>query len=114
MSNFDLFDGEGLEYHHIQRLRAEQQRKEVMGKMDKLLRAQKTSYSSSRQCPWCGGALAGNFEKCMHCASPISWVSGIACKPGTRPEIQNCPRGHGLMRKWEGSMRCWTCGYPGK
>ena len=22
-----------------------------------------------------------------------------------------CPHGHGQMRKWDGGMRCWTCGH---
>ena len=25
-----------------------------------------------------------------------------------------CPRGHGMLRKWEGVLRCWTCGWPFK
>lgn len=23
----------------------------------------------------------------------------------------NCPYGHGELRKWEGKLRCWKCGY---
>ena len=23
-----------------------------------------------------------------------------------------CPRGHGALRAWQGSLRCWTCGWP--
>ena len=25
-----------------------------------------------------------------------------------------CPKGHGQLREWEGSLRCWKCGWPMK
>ena len=25
--------------------------------------------------------------------------------------IENCPHGHGLMRSWDGELRCWKCGF---
>lgn len=33
-----------------------------------------------RQCPWCGGLLAGTFEKCRKCGSPVAWVNGLPRK----------------------------------
>jgi hypothetical protein len=32
------------------------------------------------QCPWCGGFLAGTFEKCQKCGSPVAWVNGLPRK----------------------------------
>jgi hypothetical protein len=28
-------------------------------------------------------------------------------------DLNECPQGHGTLRKWDGKLRCWTCGYPG-
>lgn len=66
---------------------------------------------AGQKCPWCGEGLNRHYEKCSHCASPISWVSNVAIKPGTCLPTQ-CARGHGALRIWNGEMRCWTCGYP--
>ena len=35
-----------------------------------------------RQCPFCGGTLAGGFVKCKNCGSDITWVEGWPRKPG--------------------------------
>lgn len=36
----------------------------------------------------------------------------------TRPKVvtseQNCPRGHGPLKLWDGLPRCWKCGWPDK
>jgi hypothetical protein len=29
-------------------------------------------------------------------------------------DTDECPRGHGALKEWEGSLRCWTCGWPDK
>jgi len=42
---------------------------------------------ANRQCPWCGGALAGEFVKCQNCGSNISWVRGFPCQPGSEKQI---------------------------
>jgi formylglycine-generating enzyme required for sulfatase activity len=42
---------------------------------------QQQSIPKSRQCPWCGGALPGQYSKCQHCASEVSWVDGLPYKP---------------------------------
>ena len=43
--------------------------------------------SANRQCPWCGGSLAGEFEKCQNCGSNISWIRGFPCKPGSEKQL---------------------------
>jgi hypothetical protein len=49
----------------------------------KLINAQNQKHSipKNRQCPWCGGALPGQYSKCQHCSSDVSWVGGLPCKP---------------------------------
>ena len=42
---------------------------------------QQQSIPKNRQCPWCGGLLPGQFDKCQHCSSKVSWVAGHPCKP---------------------------------
>ena len=42
---------------------------------------QQQSIPKNRQCPWCGGLLPGQFDKCQHCSSKVSWVAGYPCKP---------------------------------
>ena len=39
------------------------------------------------QCPACGGRLEGQFRKCMHCTSELSWVEGIPCELGKEHEV---------------------------
>ena len=42
---------------------------------------QQQSIPKNRQCPWCGGLLPGQYSKCQHCASEVSWVDGLPYKP---------------------------------
>ncbi len=42
---------------------------------------QKQSIPENRKCPWCGGLLPGQYSKCQHCTSDVSWVDGLPCKP---------------------------------
>jgi hypothetical protein len=25
---------------------------------------------------------------------------------------KSCPKGHGKLKRWEGELRCWSCGWP--
>ena len=25
---------------------------------------------------------------------------------------KSCPNGHGKLKRWEGELRCWSCGWP--
>jgi hypothetical protein len=34
------------------------------------------------KCPFCGGGVEKNYEKCKNCAANLSWVKGLPCKPG--------------------------------
>jgi hypothetical protein len=27
-------------------------------------------------------------------------------------ETESCPHGHGKLKRWEGELRCWSCGWP--
>ena len=42
----------------------------------------------NRQCPMCGGRLAGEFKKCQNCGSDIAWAKGFPCEPGKEAELQ--------------------------
>jgi hypothetical protein len=42
---------------------------------------QQQKIPKNRQCPWCGGLLPGQYSKCQHCSSDVSWVDGLPCKP---------------------------------
>jgi primosomal protein N'' len=55
----------------------------AMLQRQKLINAQNQQQSipENRQCPWCGGGLPGQYSKCQHCASEVSWVDGFPCKP---------------------------------
>lgn len=44
--------------------------------------------NSLPQCPVCGGRLEGQFRKCKHCTSDLSWVEGHPCEPGKEHEVQ--------------------------
>jgi len=39
-----------------------------------------TSQGETIRCPTCGGALAGRYEKCQHCASAVFWVGIVPTK----------------------------------
>ena len=39
------------------------------------------SIPANRKCPWCGGLLPGQYSKCQHCSSDVSWVDGFPYKP---------------------------------
>ena len=62
-----------------------------------------------RQCPFCGGTLAGGFVKCKNCASDITWVEGWPRKPGnTRSWLggwKRRPRGKGAQQKQPNVIR---------
>ncbi len=105
MSHFDLFDGEGLEFEHIQRFQAAAQRKRLTEQQEKSaqqletlaqqqekiaqgLERERKRIARLPQCPYCGGRLEGRFELCMHCRSPISWVEQIPCKPGDEVAVK--------------------------
>lgn len=42
---------------------------------------QQQNIPKNRKCPWCGGLLPGQYSKCQHCSSDVSWVDGLPCKP---------------------------------
>jgi len=43
----------------------------------------------SLKCPACGGILPGEFRKCKHCHTDLSWVDGIPCEPGNEQAAAN-------------------------
>lgn len=80
MSDNPLFDGQGMEFHHLQRLDQRKQSKEIQ----KLLKEQnKLAAEQARQrkgvcpCPHCGGGVPQvGVAVCMHCRRDLFWVAG--------------------------------------
>jgi hypothetical protein len=68
---------------------------------------------------------AVSFFRTQNPPFEVRWIQPIApirpghSHPATYPEARTysaneCHRGHGLLRDWEGKPRCWTCGWPAK
>jgi uncharacterized paraquat-inducible protein A len=67
------------------------QRDKILKQLEKNSRdakAEKT-VSKKRQCPWCGGELAGEFAKCQNCGSDLDWVLGYPCKPEDKDKLES-------------------------
>jgi formylglycine-generating enzyme required for sulfatase activity len=47
------------------------------------------SIPANRKCPWCGGLLPGQYSKCQHCASEVSWVNYMPYKPKDAEYVQS-------------------------
>lgn len=81
MSDNPLFDGQGIEFHHLQRLDQRKQSQEIQ----KLLKEQnKLAAEQTRQqkgvcpCPHCGGGVPQvGVAVCMHCRRELYWVAGL-------------------------------------
>ncbi len=69
------------------------QRQEMLNRMQNT-RASRTEGPppEDRQCPLCGGRLAGEFKKCQKCGSDITWVGGMPCEPGKEEELRDRQR----------------------
>ena len=67
------------------------QRDKILKQLEKNSRDAKAkkSVSKKRQCPWCGGELAGEFAKCQNCASDLVWVLGYPCKPEDKDKLKS-------------------------
>ncbi len=54
--------------------------------------------------------------KCRHCglldvkSMKHDWDDTLHCSQ-CGLEWGRCPNGHGLLRSWEGRLRCWSCGW---
>lgn len=80
MSDNPLFDGQGIEFHHLQRLDQRKQSQEIQ----KLLKEQnRLAAEQARQrkgvcpCPHCGGGVPQvGVAVCMHCRRELHWVAG--------------------------------------
>lgn len=42
----------------------------------------------TKQCPYCGGRIEGEFELCRNCKSRLSYVDGIPCKAQYEDEFR--------------------------
>jgi hypothetical protein len=67
------------DFNDLADLVAYRQRKQILDKLNELNNSKSTT--KNHVCPWCGGQLAGNFEKCQNCSSDVAWVAGQPCKP---------------------------------
>lgn len=45
------------------------------------------SSPKGKPCPYCGGDAIQNYERCKNCASVLSWVEGVPCKPEQESSI---------------------------
>ena len=81
MSDNPLFDGQGIDFHHLQRLDQRKQSQEIQ----KLLKEQnKLAAEQARQrkgvcpCPHCGGGIPQvGVAVCTHCRRDLFWVAGL-------------------------------------
>ena len=78
------------DFADLQAARQRQQQLKRLENIENRLRkaASKKTVSKDRQCPWCGGELAGEFLKCQNCASDLVWVRGYPCKPEDEDELK--------------------------
>lgn len=42
----------------------------------------------TKQCPYCGGRIEGEFELCRNCKSRLSYIDGIPCKAQYEDELK--------------------------
>ena len=69
----------------------------------------------NRQCPFCGGELAGEFSRCNNCGGEVAWVntsSGrLPCKPGQEglliEQIEQVVREQNLKQEQQ-EAKVWT------
>lgn len=65
----DLFDGQGVEFHHLQRM----QQVNAQNKTNQLLQAAAQAEALKPQCPHCGGRVPGRFDLCANCNRQLFW-----------------------------------------
>ena len=56
-------------------------------KAERARKTEEARIKSLPQCPLCGGRLEGQFQKCSHCASDLSWIEGRPCEFGKEQEL---------------------------
>lgn len=87
MSSFDPRD-----FHDLADLAGIAQRQEMLKQMRQQqgsqIRKSEGPLPKNRQCPSCGGRLAGEFPKCQNCGSGIAWADGLPCVPGKENELR--------------------------
>ena len=86
----DLFDGEGLEFGHVQNLDARRQRRDIADRIAALEKKSRQRPPADRECPHCGGELAKvGVSRCQHCGQEIDWAFGKSpCKPGEKYDLE--------------------------
>ena len=73
LSDNPLFDGQGIEFHHLQRLDQRKQTQEIQ----KLLKEQARQRKGVCPCPHCGaGVPQVGVAVCMHCGRDLFWSNG--------------------------------------
>lgn len=65
----DLFDGQGVEFHHLQRMNQLRAANET----NRLLKEARDAEQRLPKCPHCGGAIPGRYDVCKHCRREIHW-----------------------------------------
>jgi hypothetical protein len=40
------------------------------------------------KCPYCGGCVETNYERCKNCTGQLSWIKGHPCKPGQEASLE--------------------------
>ena len=126
MSDNPLFDGQGIEFHHLQRLDQRKQSQEIQ----KLLKEQnKLAAEQTRQqkgvcpCPHCGGGVPQvGVAVCMHCRRDLYWVAGLcgatqedATKLANKARLAEQARARtkaDAAQRWEETCRRWDADAP--
>ena len=65
----DLFDGQGVEFHHLQRM----QQLRAANETNRLLQQAREEEARLPKCPHCGGAIPGRHSVCKHCRRELYW-----------------------------------------
>jgi len=92
--SFDLFDGEGVEFEHLQRLQAAGQRQEMQEQLSSIEKELAEQQQEARRrkrlpkCPACGVRLEGQYRKCHNCKADLVWISGLPCEPADVPRVK--------------------------
>ena len=74
MSDSPLFDGQGIEFDHLQRLQQQRKTSEIR----RLLEQEARQRRGVCPCPHCGGGIPQvGASVCMHCRRELYWQAGF-------------------------------------
>jgi len=126
MSDNPLFDGQGIEFHHLQRLDQRKQSQEIqklLKEQNKLVAEQTRQQKGVCPCPHCGGGVPQvGVAVCMYCRRELYWVAGLcgatqeqATKLANNAQLAEQSRARtkaDAARRWEETCRRWDADAP--